>query len=914
MIYKKFILFIFALIFWSNNLDAATPLNIKLSNGFEVVLIENHQNPVISCVVTVKAGSYYEDFTNSGVSHMLEHLLFNGTEKRTQEKLYKEIDFYGIYNNAHTDTDYTNYIVLAEKSNIEKALDIQSDMLFNSTFPKDKFEKEKGIIINEIARDTSEPSSLENEFFNLRFFYGTPYNLPAIGIPETIKNMTREQVKEYYERYYVPNNMTAIIMGDFNSKEMLRLVKRYFGKYPPQKLPTENHHRIQQSDLSYQLSASSISHSSITLGIPLPGIENPDFYGMLIIAQFLDADLQERVNSNLKSNNKGEVFNISVNIDFNKHFSFLKISISSPLGSNVEDIKKATLEEINKFTNEPINEEERRGVIVSTKTQEISLSEKPHYYGMVKGKFIAAGGWDFAKNYISKLEKVSVPQLEDIAKRYLLNPAFMTSLITSGEEGIETVREKMKKDYYLKEESANGEKIFTEESIKLVNEWKKKIQKTEVRRQKSEDKQKTKKRGEIKKVTFKNGLTLIVNSNKDSEVFAVHLLAKNRSLMEPEGKTGIVDFIHRIMERGTEIADYKTFQKELSAIGVTLKTRDSEFIPYDDFYTTHEYSYLRLETIDEYYDKGIEILANLITNPRFENEDIEFVRTEMLNLIKREDSKADTLSKKLFFEEVFKGFPQSKAISGTSETINSITKEDLENFHKIYFSPDNLIITVATGIGADEAIKKIHRFLGNREKRAIELPAIDFSRFIVKETPNTPLSINRDLKTRQSYLRIGKLIKIDPVDMAALRLLGYIFSERMAFELRERQGLAYSIGAWFSLYDETHALFVAAMGTTPDTVEMARDGILKEIKNFKQVEIKEEDLKRVVNKYIAGELMRGLSSINRCYYMGVAEFYKKDVDYHNKLSAELKRVKLTDMKRAKEKYLSVDNLIEVVVK
>lgn len=918
MIYKKFILFIFALIFWSNNLDAATPLNIKLSNGFEVVLIENHQNPVISCVVTVKAGSSYEDFTNSGVSHMLEHLLFNGTEKRTQEKLYKEIDFYGIYNNAHTDTDYTNYIVLAEKSNIEKALDIQSDMLFNSTFPKDKFEKEKGIIINEIARDASEPLSLENEFFNLRFFYGTPYNLPAIGIPETIKNMTREQVKEYYERYYVPNNMTATIIGDFNSDEMLKLVKRYFGKYPPQRLPIENHHRIQQSDLSYQLSASSINHSSITLGLPLPDIENPDFYGMLIIAQLLDAGLKERVNSNLKSNNKEEIFNISVNIDFNKHFSYLKISISSPLGSNAEDIKKATLEEINKFTNEPINEEERRGVIVSTKTEEVSLSEKPHYYGMVKGKFIAAGGWDFAKNYISRLEKISVPQLEDIAKRYLLNSAFMTNLITSGEEGIETVKEKMKKDYYLKEESTKEEKIFTEESINLVNEWKNSGSKFK----KSyptipnppSDILHSKKSGDIKRVVFENGLTLIVNSNKDSEVFAIHLLAKNRSMMEPEGKTGIVDFIHRIMERGTETADYKTFQKELSAVGVTLKTRDSEFIPYDDFYTTHEYSYLRLETIDEYYDKGIEILANLITNPRFGNEDIEFVRTEMLNLIKRDDSKADTLSKKLFFEEVFKGFPQSKAISGTSETINSITKEDLENFHKIYFSPDNLIITVATGMRADEVIKKIHRFLGNMEKRVVELPATDFSQLIVKETPSTPLSINRDLKTRQSYLRIGKLIKIDPADRAALRLLGYIFSERMAFELREIQGLAYSIGAWFSLYDETHALFVAAMGTTPDTVEMARDGILKEIESFKQVEIKEEDLKRVVNKYIAGELMRGLSSINRCYYMGVAEFYKKDLDYHNKLSAELKSVKPTDMKRAKERYLSVDNLIEVVVK
>ncbi|HAP67536.1 MAG TPA: hypothetical protein DCQ99_07100, partial [Nitrospinae bacterium] len=201
---KKYISFIFTLIFllWGKDLPAVTAQNIKLSNGFEVILIENHQSPVISCVVTVKTGASNEDFSNSGVSHMLEHLLFNGTGKRTQEELYRETDFYGIYNNAHTDMDYTNYIVLVEKSHIEKALDIQSDMLFNSIFPENKFEKEKGIILNEIARDVSEPSSFEDELFNLRFFNGTPYNLPVIGLPETIKNISREQVKEYYERYY----------------------------------------------------------------------------------------------------------------------------------------------------------------------------------------------------------------------------------------------------------------------------------------------------------------------------------------------------------------------------------------------------------------------------------------------------------------------------------------------------------------------------------------------------------------------------------------------------------------------------------------------------------------------------------------------------------------------------------------
>ncbi|MBI3584161.1 MAG: insulinase family protein [Nitrospinae bacterium] len=906
MIYKKFILFIFALIFWSNNLDAATPLNIKLSNGLEVILIENHQSPVISCVVTVKTGASNEDFSNSGVSHMLEHLLFNGTEKRTQEELYKETDFYGIYNNAHTDMDYTNYIILVEKSRAEKAIDIQSDMLFNSTFPEDKFEKEKGIILNEIARDMSEPSSFEDELFNLRFFDGTPYNLPVIGLPETIKNISREQVKEYYERYYVPNNMTALIMGDFNSSEMLRLAEKYFGKYPPKNLLIEKSYFLKTQNQRFETNFK-ITHSSLSIGIPLSKADRDDFYGMFIIASLLDSELKERVNKNLKEKNKEEIFDIDASIDFNKHFSLLKISASFTPKLEPQDVENAVVEELIKFSNEQIDEERRKGIVLSVKVQEVFLSEKPHYYGMAKGKFIAVGGWDFAKNFTRRLEDIPKTRLAEIGKKYLSNPVFMINLITPGDSSIEDIRKHIKGDYYQK--PIKEEEIFTEDSVKLVNEWEKKIQKTEVRRQKSEEKQKTKKRGEIKKVVLKNGLTIIVNSNRDSDVFAIHLLAKNRSLMEPEGKTGVVDFIHRIMERGTREKDYKTFKKELSSIGAILKTRDSEFIPYDDFYTTNEYSYIRLETIDEYFDKGIEILSDIISKPRFESEDIESVRLEMLNLIKKEDSRPDTLSKKLLFAEVFKGLPQSKPIIGNAETISSITKEDLENFHKFYFSPNNLIITVSTGVEADKIIKAFNKTLGNKIKRRINIPSIDYS----KSLSNPSKSINIELNKSQSYIRLAKLIKIEPKDKIALNLISYILSERMAFELRERQGLAYSLGAGFSSYN-SHALFGASIGTTIGTVEKAKAGIFKEIDGFKKTEIKGEDLERAVNKYTSSELMRGLSRINQCYYTGLAEFHKKGIDYQKRLLADLKKVKLDEINRAKERYLNIENMIEVVVK
>ena len=913
---KKYIPIIFTFLFlvWGNDIHAADAYHIKLPNGFEVILIENHQSPVISCVVTVKTGASNEDFLNSGVSHMLEHLLFNGTEKRTQEELYKETDFYGIYNNAHTDMDYTNYIVLVEKSQAEKAIDIQSDMLFNSTFPEDKFEKEKGIILNEIARDMSEPSSFEDEFFNLRFFDGTPYNLPVIGLPETIKNISREQVKEYYERYYIPNNMTALIMGDFNSSDMLELAEKYFGKYPPKNLLIEKPYFLKTKNQRFETSFK-VTHSSLSIGIPLSEIgkagsersESNDFYGMFIIASLLDSELKERVNKNLKEKSKAEVFNIDTSLDFNKHFSLLKISASFTPNLEPQDVENAVVEELIKFSNEPMDEDRRKGIVLSARVQEVFLSEKPHYYGMVKGKFIAVGGWDFAKNYARRLEDISNARLEEIARKYLSSPAFTINLITPGDSSIEDIRKHIKGDYYQK--SVKDEEIFTEDSIKLVNEWEKKIQKTEVRRQKSEEKQKTKKRGEIKKVILKNGLTIIVNSNRDSDVFAVHLLAKNRSLMESEGKTGIADFIHRIMERGAREKDYKTFQKELSSIGATLKTRDSEFIPYDDFYTTNEYSYIRLETIDEYFDKGIEILSDIISKPRFESEDIESVRLEMLNLIKKEDSKPDTLSKKLLFAEVFKGLPQSKPIIGTAETINSITKEDLENFYKFYFSPNNLIITVATGVEADKIIKAFNKTLGNKIKKRINIPSIDYS----KSLSNPSKSINIELNKSQSYIRLAKLIKIEPKDKIVLNLISYILSERMAFELRERQGLAYSLGAGFSSYN-SHALFGASIGTMIGTVEKAKAGIFKEIEGFKKTEIRGEDLERAVNKYTSSELMRGLSRINQCYYTGLAEFHKKGIDYQKRLLADLKKVKLDEINRAKVRYLNIENMIEVVVK
>ena len=170
-----------------------------LDNGMEVILVENHANPMIAAVTIVKTGSRNEDAASNGSAHFLEHLLFNGTKTRTQKQIYDEMDFYGGYNNAHTGPDYTNYMILMPKEYIAQGMDIQADMLFNSTLPDEKFEKERGIVIEEIGKGADRPEHQVSNHFLKIFYAGTPYERPVLGTVSTISHLKRERVWDYYQ-------------------------------------------------------------------------------------------------------------------------------------------------------------------------------------------------------------------------------------------------------------------------------------------------------------------------------------------------------------------------------------------------------------------------------------------------------------------------------------------------------------------------------------------------------------------------------------------------------------------------------------------------------------------------------------------------------------------------------------------
>jgi len=204
---------------------------IRFKNGLRLILVPQKDSQSLTVLVLVGTGSKYEKKEENGISHFLEHMYFKGTKKRKNPKEVSEaLDRVGGIYNAFTSQEYTGYFAKVSSEKLDLALDWVSDILLNSIFPQKEIEKEKKVIEEEINMINDNPMSLVSEIW-LRTLYGDqPAGWPIAGKKETIKKMTREKLINYMKSQYVAGNIVLAIAGNFNSKEAIEKVKKYFKK------------------------------------------------------------------------------------------------------------------------------------------------------------------------------------------------------------------------------------------------------------------------------------------------------------------------------------------------------------------------------------------------------------------------------------------------------------------------------------------------------------------------------------------------------------------------------------------------------------------------------------------------------------------------------------------------------------
>ena len=339
-----------------------------------------------------------------------------------------------------------------------------------------------------------------------------------------------------------------------------------------------------------------------------------------------------------------------------------------------------------------------------------------------------------------------------------------------------------------------------------------------------------------------NGLDLIIKYNPDSRVFAINILGKNRSLLELEGKDGITDFVNRMLTQGTDGMNADQVQNALDDIGADITANDNPYIPYDDRYTSTAYSFIKFETIDEYAHDGTELFFRIVSRPDFPDEGIEKTKREVMGLLGMKSGSTYQNARELLYQNLFADFPFSKPVLGDRASVRSFTRDDLVNHHDKFYAPNNMIIAVASNIDPDTVKSWIHDTFGTLERNSADYPSLPMPAEVTGR-----VETNREMDKEQIYIYMGTLCPgLESADAPAIDMAADIISSRMRENLREKQGLAYSVGMGVSFMPEFGWL-VASMGTGYENYATARDGMIAEIDGLKDSMPTKDELEKAQN-------------------------------------------------------------------
>lgn len=836
-----------------------------LDNGMEVILVENHASPMIAAVTVVKTGSRNEDAATNGSAHFLEHLLFNGTKTRTQKQLYDEMDFYGGYNNAHTGPDYTNYIILMPKEFIAHGMDIQADMLFNSTLPDDKFEKERGIVIEEIGKGADHSGQQVGSHFNRIFFAGTPYERPVLGTVSTISHLKREDVWKYYRTWYVPNNMVLMVIGDFVTSDMIELVKTKYGIYPPGPVPEHKPVKPITPQKFQVIRANGVgafpkNRQYLNIGYVLPPPTSEDFQSLAMLSEFLGGKEDSILKTLFRQEQyKGLVDTIGTGLGFNRDFSTLEISAELPLGSDVDRLVGLITQAVQDMAKNTVSFQELQSAQIARATHEIYLHENLHYYGMMKAGYLAAGSYTLLRNAMDNMMQVTPQSIQKAAARYLCNQIPVVAVM-----------------------SPPVEKTPEDAAAPYTNRY--------------------------HKETIENGLTLVVKENQDSRVIGIHLLVKERSLSEGREQWGMTEILQRMLiDGGTTEHPDKALYRAFESIGAELKLHDDPSIPFDDYYHTPRFAYIRLKLVDTFFESGLKLLAEMVTHPGLTERSFHEVKKEVILLSANARMSAPRVADRIFYDTLLKENPGFGYLLGNPERLEHIQLKDVRNFHRKFYNPANLMLVISGNLPLDRVASCIKKYFGGTWGEAGWQPPA-----YIPEFKALDVTVREKIGKQQSHISVANRCEVKEEDLPAFYVLETIFNDRLAFNLREKQGLAYSLGMSFQKYHGAQ-WYRITMGTRPENIERAVAGIREEIRSIRQATFEENEVQKTINAILGRRGMRRLDRVNQAYYINMRVLDGHPPEADDEEVENLKKVSVRDVERLARQVFGSDAFLIVIV-
>lgn len=839
---------------------------LKLSNGLTVVYEKNNASDVVSLNIGVRLGSVNESDAESGLCHLIEHMVFKGTKTHEPGEIAVLVEASGGELNAYTSLDQTVYYINTPARHFEQAAHILKEMVFDARFDPAELEREKEVVVEEIRRGMDNPMRVLGELLFASVFLKHNYRRPVIGTEKLVRGFSRDQVYSFYKKHYQPQNMIFGVCGNVNESELSHVLEKLFrfeASSPLQFEPVLPEPEKKQASLKMQ--PMDIQATYFDIGFAAPDLAHPDVPALDILSHLLGESstsllekftrekeqLVHSIYSNCYTPKHPGVFVIGGQVDPDK--------INAALSSIRRQIITARTELFDEDALSRAKMLMKSQLIFDKETCE-GTARKWMLYETIISDF------SYDKKYIEKIESLTTEDVRRVAGEYL-DPARCTLAI------LHPKRAKIRVDrsFFAKISS-----VVKKRSKPLVSH-----------------------RG-IYLHELSNGVRVLVHENHRLPIASLKLTSLGGLRYETHASNGLSHLMSHCLTKGTQSYTYMQLAERCETLAVSM----SGYAGRNSWGGSCAF-------LSERMRPAVLLFADMILHPAFDKSEVEKEISLQLEAIKNQGDNPGHMAFRMAMQTLFNKHPYSLDMLGKAERVRRYTPDFLKKDHGRLCVSDNLVMSVVGDVRTGEILDVLEREFSELKHRPFVNKKIKKPKGLSRQK-----HVFHELKRNQAHVVIGFLaLSLYDEDRYVLDVINSILSGqggRLFLELRDKNSLAYTVSANFVEGLET-GFFSTYIGTEPGKVSLAIAGMFTELEKIKTEKIGSEELKRAKNYIIGNHEIDHQKNGAIALQIALNELYGVDLTEFHNFSRRIQRVTADDVRRVAQKYIDFDRCVVSVV-
>lgn len=869
---------------------------VVLDNGLTILAFKNTQTPKVLLQIAYDVGSWVERDGERGMAHLIEHMIFKGTDKLSEGDIDSISRKYGATFNAFTGKDMTSYYFEVDKNNWHPFVGILADCMQNARFDSEHLASEFRTVIQELKMlSDNSGRSMMNEAASVIYPSNYPYHFPTIGFKQDLVNLKAEDLKQFYKKYYKPERATLFIVGDIDPDEAIEEAIKSFKNISDDKMTQTV---LQDKDLMFDLVSNTRTNETCIyedvqkeqLGFYwlIPGLRTKGSEEIVSIVEFILGHGEgSRLYKRLVEEEK-----IAVDVGCSGHqlmeagifFVFVE-----PLQGKIAECKKIISEEINKLIKDGVQKKELEKVITTKEREFFQNLQKLDVftYEWIKS-FIATRDELDVFNKVEKLEKIDSAQIQKFTKHFL-DPFFMNQIAV-----LPLPADKKEVWLKLKQESDKLDKLILQthprtaplEEPKFVNSL-----------------------PDPKKLSFEfpkpdkefelpNGLTVLISKNEHWPIFAANCRFKQAGYFAESKEGLLLNFMMNYLMEGT---------------GKFTKEDNVGFFESHGSLYGFDVSGGIVSGLVKNYEQVLEHFAKVLTKPSFPDKELKKLKDIFIDIFqRRKDSQTDVGIKQLK-NLIYKDHPFEWTFDDAIELIKDIDIKKLKELHQKYVTPQNMILSISGNFDIDKVEKEIKKSFASwsGEKYWVDV--------IKKGSFKPGQKIDEFMLRDQVLLLLGRPspLNVYHPDLIPVKMLNFIAFTSLGsrlYQLREKTGLFYTaFGLLGAGAERVNGFDYAGSILTLENVDKAEKLILGVIDNMGKNGIFEFELDASKQSYLKGIIDLTTTNGSLAVLHAVLKSLELGFDYYDKVLNRVQTISLDEINKICTKYFDSKNMSRVRV-